>query len=206
MAFVIPPPGPTGKDYRGCRALVVDSHRANRRLLSQMLEREGLGRVAGASSPAEGLGRVADEPFNLMFLDWSQDLDAVSVLATLRALTNPNRMLPVVVTTGFTERRHLLRVINAGANEFIPKPYTAAMVASRLHALVHQPRVFIRSDSYFGPDRRRWRDAVDPAEDRRTHQNWCGADRRRDDVGPPGPERRQDRPGYVPSERRGSAR
>ena len=47
----------------------------------------------------------------------------------------------------------------AGVNEFLAKPLTARGVIERLHQAVENPRPYVRSDDYFGPDRRRRNDA-----------------------------------------------
>jgi two-component system, chemotaxis family, chemotaxis protein CheY len=49
---------------------------------------------------------------------------------------------------------------DAGVNEFLAKPLTARGVIERIHQVVENPRPFVRSDDYFGPDRRR---RADPA-------------------------------------------
>ena len=62
---------------------------------------------------------------------------------------------------------------DAGVNEFMAKPITARGVLERLALVIDHPRPFIRSDDYFGPDRRRrhdpkyagpWRRASDAGE------------------------------------------
>jgi two-component system chemotaxis response regulator CheY len=48
---------------------------------------------------------------------------------------------------------------DAGVTEFLTKPLTARGVVERLHQAIDNKRPFIRSSSYFGPDRRRRTDA-----------------------------------------------
>jgi hypothetical protein len=49
---------------------------------------------------------------------------------------------------------------DAGVTEFLAKPLTARGVVERLHQAIDNKRPFIRSLSYFGPDRRRRADAL----------------------------------------------
>ncbi|MEW5728668.1 MAG: response regulator [Pseudomonadota bacterium] len=205
MVSVIPPPGPTTPDFSGCRALVVEPDPPNRRLLSHMLTSMGVGHLEGCSTIRDAWRSLAEDRFNVLFLDWSSELDAVAFLKALRSLSNPHRMLPVVVTTGFVEGHYLSRLAEAGVNEVVLKPYCNETVGHRLASLLHDPRMFIHCDSYFGPDRRRRRLPFDGPE-RRAHQNWRGTDRRRETGDPPGGERRQGWPGYVPADRRASPR
>jgi hypothetical protein len=44
---------------------------------------------------------------------------------------------------------------DVGVNEFLSKPVTARGVLSRIAQVVDNPRPYVRTDGYFGPDRRR---------------------------------------------------
>jgi DNA-binding response OmpR family regulator len=48
---------------------------------------------------------------------------------------------------------------DAGVTEFVAKPLSARTLLNRLNAVIYQPRAFVRTQTYFGPDRRR---RVDP--------------------------------------------
>ena len=75
--------------------------------------------------------------------------------------------------TGHSTERRVHEARDAGVNEFMAKPLTARGVLERLALVIDHPRPFIRSDDYFGPDRRRrtdprydgpWRRAGDKGE------------------------------------------
>ena len=65
---------------------------------------------------------------------------------------------------------HIAAARDAGVTEILSKPLVVRQLLERLHAVVHHPRVFIRTDSYFGPDRRR-----------RTAAGYAGPRRRLED-------------------------
>ena len=44
---------------------------------------------------------------------------------------------------------------NAGVNEFLAKPLTARGVVERINQIVEHPRPYVKTEAYFGPDRRR---------------------------------------------------
>lgn len=202
---VLPPPCPSGPDPSGCRVLVIEADPINRRLLDTVLAKLGVGAVEAVATARDAWTRLEHGMFNLIFLDWSPGMDAPTFLKRLRSIDNPFRMVPVVVTTGYAEPRHVARMIEAGANELVVKPYSRGIIAARLAAILNEPRLFIRNDMYFGPDRRRRRAPIEGPE-RRTHTNWCGPDRRRESRPHSGPERRQGHPGFVPLERRNAPR
>ena len=71
---------------------------------------------------------------------------------------SPNKYLPVLMVTGYTDRSRVIEAINAGVNEFLAKPVRPIDLYQRLIAMIERPRRFIRAEGYFGPDRRRRQD------------------------------------------------
>ncbi|MBX9635553.1 MAG: response regulator, partial [Magnetospirillum sp.] len=143
---------------------------------------------------------------NVLFLDWSGDVDAVDFLHELRNPGNPERFVPVVVMTDYCGAEHVAQMRDVGANEFMLRPLSQDVVASRLRSIVGAPRLFIQDGNFFGPDRRRRRVDLHGSE-RRNHENWRSGDRRRTTGAQwSGPERRQGRSGFEPLERRTAQR
>src|SRR6201996_6115927 len=66
-----------------------------------------------------------------------------------------NPYLPIVMMTGHSEKSRVVKARDAGVTEFVAKPLTAKSVLERLRAVIYPPRPFVRSATYFGPDRRR---------------------------------------------------
>jgi two-component system chemotaxis response regulator CheY len=206
MTLVIPAPAPCGSDFSGCKALIVDPWVSNRRLLRETLRDLGCMWTQDTGLVSDAWTQLRRGGVNVLFLDWSGDTDAVAFLQRLRNPENPDRFVPVVVMTAYAGPEHVITMRDVGATEFMLRPFSNEVVASRLRSIVHSPRLFIEGGPFFGPDRRRrrldWR-----APERRNHENWRSGDRRRV-AGDPwsGPERRQGRPGYEPLERRNAPR
>ncbi|MBC7906280.1 MAG: response regulator [Rhodospirillaceae bacterium] len=127
-------------------------------------------------------------------------------LRELRHPDNPERFVPVVVMSAYCGAEHVTRMRDVGATEFMLRPFSQEVVASRLRSIVRAPRMFILGGNFFGPDRRRRRVDWDASE-RRSHQNYRSGDRRRGATGEfSGKERRQGRAGFEPLERRTAQR
>ena len=81
---------------------------------------------------------------------------------------NANPYVSIIMLTGHSEKRRVIAARDAGITEFLAKPISAKSLYQRIVNVVANPRPFIKTKSYFGPDRRR---NVNP--------NYVGPERRR---------------------------
>jgi two-component system chemotaxis response regulator CheY len=117
------------------RALVIDDSRAIRLILGRMLTELGF-EVDEAANGREGLA-LFDAGLNpeLVLLDWNMpEMDGLEFLTTLRdpPYSSPARVL--MVTTE-TELPQMVRALEAGADEYIMKPFTRESIVEKLQLL-----------------------------------------------------------------------
>ncbi len=142
-------------------------------LLTEILRAIGVVHIHEAADGAEGLQQLRTYPIDIVMTDLSmQPLDGIDFVRLLRnSPDSPNQMIPVIMITGHSTMRRVAEARDAGVNEFLAKPLTARGVLERLSRIVEHPRPFIRTQDYFGPDRRR-----------RADPGYPGPWRRRDDA------------------------
>lgn len=142
------------------KVLLVDDIRNSRVLLMEILRAVGLNQVFEASDGAEALQSLRSQMVDIVMTDLAMTpLDGIDFVRLLRnAPDSPNPMLPVLMVTGHLTVRRIQEARDAGVNEFLAKPITARGVLERLQLLIDQPRPFVRTLDYFGPDRRRRQD------------------------------------------------
>ncbi|MDX2380419.1 MAG: response regulator transcription factor [Acidimicrobiia bacterium] len=117
------------------RVLVAEDDRAVRVSLERALELEGY-RVVAVTNGAEALEAVEDEPPDVILLDVSMPLvDGLTVCRVLRA---ENNHVPVLMLTARTEATHRIAGLDAGADDYLPKPYDLGELLARIRALLRR--------------------------------------------------------------------
>ncbi len=159
--------------------LVVEDNRHLRSLIKSVLKSFGIYQIQAASDGAEAFKMLRNFPADLIFTDWEMNpLDGIEFARLVRtAKDSPNHFVPIIMLTGHTEMLRVTQARDAGINEFLAKPITAKKLYSRIAAIVDRPRPFVKTEEYFGPDRRR-----------RADPTYMGPERRKHDIVAEGPE------------------
>ena len=119
------------------RVLVADDDRAIRESLVRALELEGYVVIA-ASDGAAALDRVRDDPPDAVVLDiMMPSVDGLTVCRVLRAERN---RIPILMLTARTETRDRVAGLDAGADDYLPKPFDLDELLARLRALLRRAR------------------------------------------------------------------
>jgi two-component system chemotaxis response regulator CheY len=145
-------------------------------IVKTILRGFGAVHVFESKSADEAIQRLRNDAIDIVVLDYlMDDEDGVAFLRRLRHETNsPAPFVPVIMLTAHSERARVEAARDAGVTEFCAKPVTAAEMIRKVGAVIDHPRHFVRSNSYFGPDRRR-RDDPRFAGPERRKQNLGGA-------------------------------
>jgi class 3 adenylate cyclase/CheY-like chemotaxis protein len=120
--------------------LVVDDDQENRDLLARRLVRDGH-RVRTASGGREALATLTTEPVDLVLLDvMMPDLDGPTVLERLKE--DPARQhIPVLMISALDETASVVRSIELGAEDYLPKPCDAVLLRARIGACLEKKRL-----------------------------------------------------------------
>ena len=111
--------------------LLVDDESANRELLGRQLRRAGFD-VSEAESGRAALSMIARHEFDLVLLDvLMPDLNGVQILKSIRSTMSVSE-LPVIMATALAETRDVVAALEAGANDYVTKPFDMALVAARI--------------------------------------------------------------------------
>lgn len=125
---------PTQTTSPNARILVVDDVEDNRDLLTRRLRREGYTEIALATDGEEAMAMIGARVFDLVLLDiMMPKCDGYQVLERLRA---DGRLLdlPVIVISANDEIDSVVRCIQLGAVDYLPKPFNATLLRARVGA------------------------------------------------------------------------
>ncbi len=137
--------------------LVVDDNCHMRRILEAMLNGFGCHDLLAAADGAFALGLIADESPDLVIANINMPkLDGLEFTRTIR---NPaiscDPFRPVILLSAYSDQQHVAAARNAGADEFLHKPIQPASLYRAIVSVMEEPRSYVRTKTYFGPDRRR---------------------------------------------------
>lgn len=137
--------------------LLVDDNANMRAIVAAMLKSIGIGRLSEAEDGTQALSILREHAIDIAIVDYRmQPMDGVQFTRSIRwDEDSPNPYLPIVMMTGHSEHFRVTDARDAGVNEFVAKPVMIQTLMSRLEALILRPRQFVRSNDFFGPDRRR---------------------------------------------------
>jgi PAS domain S-box-containing protein len=121
-------------DILASRILIVDDQSANVQLLTRMLEDVGYRNVTSTMNPLEVCALNRKHRYDLILLDLQMPgMDGFQVMEGLK--TNAaDGYLPVIVLTA--QPGHKLRALQAGARDFISKPFDLVEVKTRIHNMI----------------------------------------------------------------------
>lgn len=155
-------------DYlRDVSVLVVDDQEFILNLVREMLRVLGAEQIHEARDGEQAWEFLKHTQTDLMVTDWyMKPVDGLTLVHRVRNdPESPNPYLPIIMMSGYSERLRIVRARDSGINEFVVKPLSAKALFGRIVNVIEHPRQFVRTESFFGPDRRRQKKSV--KDDRR---------------------------------------
>jgi two-component system chemotaxis response regulator CheY len=144
-------------DFNRLRFLVIDDNAHMRRMLRALLYGFGTREVHEAEDGATGLEAFTHHTPDIVIIDWAMPIfDGLELTQMIRQPgANANPYVAIIMLTGHSEKKRVASARDAGVTEFLAKPISAKGLYQRIVNVVANPRPFIKTKTYFGPDRRR---------------------------------------------------
>ena len=157
-------------DFNKLRFLVCDDNPHMRRILRTLLHSFGAREVNEAEDGATALEMYTHFSPDIVITDWAMPIfDGLELTHMIRQPgANANPYVAIIMLTGHSEKKRVTAARDAGVTEFLAKPISAKGLYQRIVNVVANPRPFIKTKTYFGPDRRR-----------NVNSNYVGPERRK---------------------------
>lgn len=145
-------------DYSTLSVLLVEDSLYMRRITRMLLSGFGVRKIEEADDGAAALELFEQSLPDLVITDWI--MPVFDGLELTRAIRNPESCsspyTPIIMMTGYCERSRVTVARDAGVTEFLAKPISAKDLYLRINNCIVNPRQFVRTQTFFGPDRRRF--------------------------------------------------
>ena len=142
------------------RVLLVEDDELMVHLITRYLESHGFA-VSAAGTGPEGLALARSGEFEVVLLD--VELPGMSGVEVLKQLRREGSRLPVLIVSADSDKRHIATSLDAGADDYVPKPVDPAELPARIRAVLRRhrmtapegpPRLIVLQDISFDEARR----------------------------------------------------
>lgn len=137
--------------------LIVEDNQPMAAMAKSILETFGIVNITVAKHGEEGFSSFCKTNPDIVLADWMmKPMDGITLTQMIRnEARSPNPFVPIVLMTGFSEKTRVMEARDAGVTEFLVKPFLAKDLYKRIAQVIERPRQFVRTQEFFGPDRRR---------------------------------------------------
>ena len=133
-------------DILNAKILIVDDQAANVILLEQILRTSGYLHVTSTTDPQQVCALYAEHRYELILLDLQMpEMDGFQVIEALKEIETGG-YLPVLVITA--QPNHKLRALQAGAKDFVAKPFDIVEVQTRIHNMLEVRLLYRKLENY----------------------------------------------------------
>ena len=136
----------TAAEILNANILIVDDQQANVLLLEEILRETGYTRVSSTMDPHAVTALHRQNRYDLILLDLQMPgMDGFQVMESLKAIETEG-YIPVLVITA--QPAHKLQALQAGAKDFVSKPFDLTEVKTRIHNMLEVRLLHRRLDNY----------------------------------------------------------
>jgi CheY-like chemotaxis protein len=143
-------------DLSPITALIIDDSRYARSFIKTSLQSFGVQSVLEASDGPAGLEMLAKTEIHLVIVD--QDMSPMNGIDFVRYVRSGDMVscveVAILMVSGDAAKEVVVEARGAGVNEFLVKPVSADSLFRRVRNVLVNPKAFIRSPDFIGPDRR----------------------------------------------------
>lgn len=118
------------------KILIVDDFSTMRRIIKNILRELGYNNVDEADDGSTALEKLKGAKFDFVVTDWNMpNMPGIDLLRAIRA-DDSLKHLPVLMVTAEAQKENVVTAVQAGVNNYIVKPFTAAALKERIDLIL----------------------------------------------------------------------
>jgi two-component system chemotaxis response regulator CheY len=118
------------------KVLVVDDQTSVRQMTRLTLEQIGVKLIHEAENGADAVEKASVQPLDLIISDYNMpQMDGLGLLRAIRGHPSARRV-PFILVTGRGDRELVVKAAQAGANNYVVKPFTADILRTKIEQVV----------------------------------------------------------------------
>ena len=118
------------------KVLVVDDQTSVRQMTRLTLEQIGVRLIHEAENGSQAVEKATVQPLDLIISDYNMpEMDGIGLLRAIRGHPSARRV-PFILVTGRGDRELVVKAAQAGANNYVVKPFTADILRSKIEQVV----------------------------------------------------------------------
>lgn len=142
--------------------LVADRDHRTASLVQRLLFSFGFRSMDLTTNGESALTLLRSRPYDILITEWNMaPVDGVQLVRAIRSAKDDKRIprdIPILMLTAQADKDSVTLARDAGITEFVAKPFSAKTISNRIIQIIDNPRSFVETSSFVGPDRRRKRD------------------------------------------------
>lgn len=144
-------------NFTAMSVLLVDDSTFTRRLSAQIFRSFGFGSVREAKDCKEGFETYRSNHIDIVCVELlMKPMSGAELIKSIRTSPeSPNTVVPILCACSHPTVKNINIARDSGVSEVIARPFAPKSALERLIYLVEKPRQFVRTEDFFGPDRRR---------------------------------------------------
>lgn len=120
----------------GLKVLVVDDQTSVRKMTRTTLEDIGVRNIHEAENGVQAIDVAALQPLDLIISDYNMpEMDGLGLLRAVRGHPSARRV-PFILVTGRGDRELVVKAAQAGANNYVVKPFTADVLRNKIEQVM----------------------------------------------------------------------
>jgi len=161
-------------DLSELTVLVAEDSEMMSKILRGILRALGIRKVIEVNSGLDAFHYLKDHDIDLVIADnMMEPMSGIELVSLIRSgAEGVDPFAPFIMVSGFTDVQRIIEARDAGISEYLAKPISAKQVYQRISSVIENPRDFVRTHNFFGPDRRRRAHPIDGPDRRKNAYSY----------------------------------